>query len=450
MTPTQVTDATAAYQMWLRFRSMMGELPSIAYGVSYQRRGVVLGAMGMADLGTGAQARADHTGYRVASITKTFTATLIMQLVEQGRVRVDEPVATYLPWLPSSMADAGITLRHLLTHSSGVIRDGSGEWGENDLPDQQTLRRDLEAGPTFAEPSVGFRYSNVAYALAGAIVEAVTELSFAEAIVGSILKPLGMRNSGTRLTPRLRKTLAVGYWGRRPGEPFQAIPATEARAFEPAGGLISTVPDLLRYQEAHFVGDSRLLSDLSKREMQRSQWQRDAEPHHGYGWMLWTVDGIRIRGHSGGYAGFSTRIGFAPEEGVAAVVLTNTLSPLPEVLVDGFFHMLSRVHSLWDAAKPRGTGGRAELGKFVGQYRGHWGERLVIRINGSLYLLEPSADRPLDEAARLDPLQGTARFLISEHEDYGNRGEELTFGLAKDGTASELYIGPLHYQRQDV
>ncbi len=451
LTGPQIADACSAFARWLRFRAMMSDVPSVAYGISHRDRNVLAGALGVANLSSGAPALAERTGYRVASITKTFTATMVMQLADQGKLRLDDPVSAHLSWLPSAFTDSGITLRHLLTHSGGVIRDGSGAWGDDDLPDQAALRRDVTARPTFAGPSVGFRYSNVAYALLGEIVEQITKQSYAEAIEARILAPTGMRSSGTRLTPPLRRNLATGYWSRRPGEPYQATPATEARAFEPAGGLISTVPDLLQYQQAHFLGDHRLVSDLSKREMQRTQWQRGVEPHHGYGWMLWTVDGARLCGHSGGYAGFNTRIGFDPEQRIAAVVLMNTLGTLPELAVDGFFHILSRVQSLWDASVGGGSGmSRAQLGKLEGQYRGPWGEWLVIRIRDRLYLADSTLDRPFEEAARLNQVQGTARFVIADHEDYGYRGEEVDFSLDPRGIATKLQYGPHTYLRADV
>ncbi len=447
----QISDSASAFERWLRFRALMAEVPSISYGVSHRGRQVLAGALGQADLRTGEAAEVSRTGYRVASITKTFTATLIMQLVERGELRLDDLVVSHLPWLAGSMDQTGVTVRHLLTHSSGIIRDGSGAWADDDLPDRVTLRRDLSQHPTFAAPASGFRYSNIAYALLGEIVENLTGQSFAEAVAKRVLEPLDMGSSGTRLTPRLRSTLATGYWTRRPGEPYRAAPATEARAFEPAGGLISTVPDLLRYQEAHFSGDLRLLSDLSKREMQRSQWQRESEPHHGYGWMLWTVEGSSLRGHSGGYAGFNTKIGFDPDLGLAAAVLSNTLGALPGLGVDAFFHTVNRVRSLWTPVGVAAAGpSRAELGRLAGQYRAGWGEWLVVRIHKSLYLVDPTSDLPLREAARLTPAGSRFRFLIADHEDYGYRGEEVTFVMGPKGRPEQMRYGPQTYLRADI
>jgi CubicO group peptidase (beta-lactamase class C family) len=441
LTKRQVADAGAIVRDWIGYRAVMNEVPGVSFGISYDGEAVLLGSWGCADLGTKRPAEPD-TGYRVASITKTVTATLALQLVERGKLRLDEPITRYLAWLKPSLGRSGVTVRHLLTHSSGLIRDGSCEWGDQEFLDRDALRRDVSAQASVAEPSVGFNYSNVAYALLGEIVEELSGRSFGSAVNRGVVRPLGLVATGTRLTPRLRSSLATGYHHRRPGEPYRAAPVSEARAFEPAAGLISNVPDLLEYQQAHFPGDARLLGELSKREMQRVQWQRGEEPHHGYGWMIWGVDGITVRGHAGGYPGFVTRIGFAPDLRVAAAVLTNTIGPLAELGLNAIFHTVGRVNALWDdaGAPPHGHS-RTSLGRFAGQYRNDFGEQLVVRVNQSLYLANPDDDRPMRLAARLSPLDDGTRFVICDNEDYGQRGGEISFDLGPAGQATVLHYG---------
>jgi CubicO group peptidase (beta-lactamase class C family) len=184
--------------------------------------------------------------------------------------------------------------------------------------------------------------------------------------------------------------------------------------------------------------------------MQRVQWQRSEEPHHGYGWMIWGVDGIALRGHSGGYSGFVTRIGFAPELGVAAAVLTNGIGSLAGLGIDAIFHIVGRVNALWDDSAPAAGAGSPSLGRFVGQYRGDFGEMLVGRVNRSLYLIDPDDDRPMRVAARLAPVEEDSRFLICDHEDYGHRGEEIGFELGADGRATVLHYGGNSLARADV
>lgn len=447
LTRQQVADAAEIAAGWIGYQAAMRGTPAVSFAFGYDGRPVLAAARGLADVSRGTPATPD-TGYRVASITKTFTATLVMQLVEQRKVRLDEPVTSYLPWLRHAMAGSDVTARHLLTHSGGVVADGSCSWSGDDFPTRELLHREVLARPVFDEPSAGFRYSNIAYALLGEIVEQVTGRRFGLALARGIARPLGLEASGTRLTPPLRRTLATGYWRTRPGEEPRPAAGEDARAFEPAGGLISTVKDLLRYQEGHFPGDTRILGELSKREMQRPQWLRAEEPHHGYGWMVWTVDGISVRGHTGGYAGFNTRIGFAPDLRLAAAVLTNTIGELPVLGVDVFFHAVDRVRALWDdaAGSPAGWS-RRSLSRLTGRYRYDWGELLVARVNNSLFLVDPDDERPLSFAARLSPVGDDTRFVIVDNDDYGYRGDEVSFELDERGRGSVFHYGAHRLRR---
>ncbi len=441
LTGRQVGDAATVAESCIRYRAAMGAVPAVSYAISHDGRTVLSGARGASDLAAGTPA-SEHTGYRVASITKTFTATLVMQLVESRKVRLDEPVTSYLGWLRPAVGDSGLTVRHLLTHSGGVIRDGSCGWRPGHFPTREQVREELLDHGTFAEPAVGFRYSNVAYSLLGEIIETVSGRKFATALDRNIARPLGLEESGARLTKRLRSTLATGYWRQLPGESARPIAHSEADAFEPAGGLISCVGDLLAYQQAHLPGSPGLVSELSKREMQRVQWQRSEEPHHGLGWMIYNVDGIALRGHSGGYPGFTTRIGFSPEHRLCAAVLTNTISPLSGVGLDLMFHAIARVNALWDDAATSSHGlSRRALTRFSGLYRGDFGDALVARLHNSIYLIDPTEDRPLRIPSRLSPVDEHGRFVIVDNDDYGNRGEQVAFQIPDSGPAQALKLG---------
>lgn len=450
LTSQQLADAAELARRWIRFRALADGAPAVSFGLSHNNRTVLLDAIGSADLQLGRRASADQTSYRCASITKTMTATLVMQQVEAGRLRLDEPIATYLEWTRRLPHAKDISIRHLLIHGGGVIRDGSNHWGDEDFPDRETLRGEVRARLTFAEPATSFRYSNIAYVLLGEALEAVTSTPFEALLQRDILRPLGLSGSAPSLLPRVRKTLATGYHYRRRGEEPRAARHAEARAFAPAGGLVSNVPDLLRYQQAHFPGAGGLVSDLSRREMQRTQWQRAEEPHHGLGWMIWHVDGIAVRGHSGGYPGFTTKIGFAPELRIAAAVLTNGSVPTAHSSLDVIFHAIAGVSTRWEAASETAHGHtRAGLGRFTGQYRGDSGEWTVVRINRSLYLVDPTAPAPLASAARLRA-DGARRFTIVEGDDYGHFGEEVSFQLNASGKCTALKYGPHTLRRADI
>jgi D-alanyl-D-alanine carboxypeptidase len=448
--PRQLADAAQIARRWIRFQAMRWDVPGISFGISHGGRVVLLDAMGTADLVSERPATPDSTSYRCASITKTMTATLVMQQVEAGRMRLDAPITTYLGWTRSLTNASDISIRHLLIHGGGVIRDGSNRWGDDDFPDRDTVRAEVRRQLTFAEPATTFRYSNIAYVLLGEALEAVTGKPYEALLQRDVLGPLGLKGSAPSLTPRVRKTVATGYYQRRPGEEPHAARQVEARAFAPAGGLVATVPDLLSYQHAHFPGVGNLISDLSRREMQRTQWQRSEEPNHGLGWMIWHVDGIGIRGHSGGFPGFTTKIGFSPEWGLAAAVLNNTNGPVPSLALDSIFHSAAWVVRRWDDAAETAHGHtRRSIGQFAGHYRGDFGEITIVRINRSLYLIDPEMTMPLASAARLLP-EGARRFTIVEGDDYGHFGEEVSFDVDSAGRSTAMRYGPHTLRRSDV
>jgi CubicO group peptidase (beta-lactamase class C family) len=318
------------------------------------------------------------------------------------------------------------------------------------MPDRRTFREEVLSNATFGAPSERFRYSNVAYSLLGEIAEAATGRTFGALVKSSVVRPLGLTTTWPDLTAAARRPLATGYQASRPDEPRQRAAHVEARAVAPAGGLISTVPDLLEYQRAQLPGDDRLLSAFSKREMQRAQWQRSEEPHYGLGWMTWHVDGISIVGHSGGFPGFITKIGFAPEEHLAAAVLTNANSPAAPIGLELIYQTIASVRRLWpDAAASTPWHTRASLAPFVGLYRLRGNDVLVSRINGSLYLVDPADPSPLAAAARLDP-KGPKRFLVASGDDFGFLGEDVTFAADRRGRITTLHWGANVLTREDL
>jgi CubicO group peptidase (beta-lactamase class C family) len=323
-------------------------------------------------------------------------------------------------------------------------------WRGEPMPDRATLRRELASVATFGEPAERFRYSNIAYSLLGEIAETVSGRSFETLVRANIVRPLGLESTWPDLTPAALRQLATGYTDARPNEEREKLPHVKARAIAPAGGLVSTVPDLLHYMQAQMRGDERLLSDFSKREMQHPQWMRAEEPNFGLSWMTWHVAGVSLAGHSGGFPGFTTMIGFAPEDRLAAAVLTNTITPTAKVGVDLMYEIVAGVRTKWsDATATTKWHTRGSLAPYTGVYRLSGSDLLVSRINGSLYLLEPSDVAPLANANRLEP-RGKHTFLIAQGDDFGFLGETVSFGATRQGAIETLSIGANHFHREDV
>jgi CubicO group peptidase (beta-lactamase class C family) len=268
------------------------------------------------------------TLFQIGSITKTFTATILMQLVRQGRVNLDGSVRTVLPEfrLEDEGAAALLTPRHLLTHTGGFLGDDFTDTGSGD----DALARYVEhmaTLPQLAPPGELFSYCNSGFAVAGRMIEVLTGTTYERAAREALLEPLAMRRSFLDPTAVMTYRFAVGH----------IIPFTDAedvrvarpwpllRATTPIGGLASTVTDMLRYARLHLglLGDAIL--DAGSREAMQSVWAPVGGSADAIGgaWMLRGPAERRIVGHGGSTVGQQASLQLVPARGLAVVVLTN-------------------------------------------------------------------------------------------------------------------------------
>lgn len=282
---------------------------------------IYMAGLGQANLENGTPATED-TVYELASVTKPFTATLIMLLVEEGRLRLDDPIAGFFPEAPSSWD--GITIRTLLNHSSGIPdyfnleafhRGGDFAW-QLDFSHDEILAVVREAPLDFA-PGSETAYSNTNYTLLGILIERVTGSSYEDFLAERICRPLRMtatrRNSRTEIIPGR----AAGYV--RDGDLLENAPYTSMTWAYAEGGIVSSARDLARWDQALTRGE--ILSPERLEEM----WNPPAEelPAMGLGWTrnAWGA-GITI-GHSGGKPGFATYHARLVDLGASIIVLAN-------------------------------------------------------------------------------------------------------------------------------
>jgi CubicO group peptidase (beta-lactamase class C family) len=328
-----VQAATRLFSAWLEGHIEYRGIPGIVVGVVSGDELVWTETYGHADINARRPMSTD-TRFRMASHSKLFTATAIMQLREQGKLRLDDPVSDYLPWFAVKAADASdppITIEHLLTHSSGLPREAGPHWTERDFPtvdEFQALTPDRQAAYS---PETRWKYSNYAYTLAGMIVESVSGMSWADYLRAHIFDPLGMAASSVDIEDPL---LATGYGRRMPDGSREVMPFVDARSMAAATGLTSTVEDMAKFVSAQFRegprGGERLLSTASLREMHRvrmleNNWRRG----QGIGFAVSRVgDDLHI-GHGGGYPGYTTHTRILMDGEVGVIVLTNTNDSYP-------------------------------------------------------------------------------------------------------------------------
>ena len=303
-------------------RTYTGDVPGAAVLVLRDGRPVVRAGYGLADLETGTPATPE-TNYRLASVKKQFTAAGILLLAEGGRLTIDDRAHDWLPSLPK--AAETVTIRHLLTHTSGLIdyEDVIPETFAAQLHDADVLRLLETQDRSYFRPGTGYRYSNGGYALLALIVQRASGKSFATMLRERIFRPLGMTNTvayeegiSTVNNRAFGYTEDAGRWNRTDQDQTSAVLGD--------GGIYSSIDDLAKWDAALY--DRRLLHPSSLRAaFTAATHTDDPEIEYGYGW--------RITGetlwHSGESVGFRNVIVRYPKRHLTVVVLTNRNEPEP-------------------------------------------------------------------------------------------------------------------------
>ncbi len=263
-----------------------------------------------------------HTKFKIASLTKSFTATLIMQLVVQEKLGLHQPISEYLPeYSQSSWKD--ISIHHLLTHTSGIPNF--------DKPEKVSRPKELVEQfanePLDFTPGEKFGYSNSGYILLGYIIETITGKEYAEVLQENILSPLSMNDTGFHRHKSIIKNMSSGYnkiWGK-----YHHINNPDASSAYAAGAMYSTVEDLLRWNNA--VQNSTLLP----REMMDEMFKKhvidpDFGGHYGYGWEIIdrnignTQTQVGTISHGGAIEGYRALNRMIPSDQSSIIILNNT------------------------------------------------------------------------------------------------------------------------------
>ena len=260
-------------------------------------------AYGLANVELGVS-NTTRTKFRIASLTKTFTALIVLQLVEQGRLRPEDKLAMYIP---DFAGGDRITIHHLLSHTAG-------------LPDFIPFDRAKSMQPESA-PGERLNYSNIGYIALGKVIAKVTGRTYEEQLREAILAPLGMADTGVDRRGSILKNRASGYVRGPQGTLVNAEPAGSGHEPE-AGGLYSTAEDLAVWVKALLAGRIVSLETL-KKATTPVRLNDGRNGGYGYGFMLNTFRGLRELGHGGDIDGFNSYAAIYPDEQLAVVVLSN-------------------------------------------------------------------------------------------------------------------------------
>ncbi len=270
----------------------------------------------------------DETLFQIGSITKTFTGTVIMRLVEMGKLDLGATVRTYVPdfKVQDEAAASQATIRHLLTHTAGWEGDVFDDTGAGDDALDKYVAN-MVALEQLAPPGEVFSYCTSGFCLAGLVIEKVTGKSYQAVLKELVLEPLGMQSSYLEPSDLMTYQFVVGHNVAEGGAKV-ARPWSLPRALWPAGGIICNVKDLLSYARFH-LGDgsvndeTKLLSAESMTQMQSPQVTTRGDEVGGLSWGIGKAGGTRLIWHKGGTTGQISLLQLIPQHDFAVAVLTN-------------------------------------------------------------------------------------------------------------------------------
>ena len=443
-----VQGARRLFSAWLEGQMLERGLPGVAVGVVADQELVWAAGFGFADT-TAKIPMTPQTRFRMASHSKLFTATAVMQLREEGKLRLDDPVSTHLRWFKVKPAEADtppITIEELLTHSSGLPREAGAHWTTFDFPTThqlQTLIPDRQA--PFA-PEVRWKYSNLAYAIAGMVVEQISGLSWGDYLQRHIFDPLGMHASSV---DKNVAGLAVGYGRRRPDGTRAVNPFIDARGMAAATGLTSTVEDMARFVSAQFRkgprGGRQILSSGSLREMHRirvleSNWTQG----NAIGFAVRKAGDKVYVSHGGSYPGYQTNTMLWPDGKVAVIVLTNADDGNPAALATELMNTVGQAVAKALPKAPAEITWDPSWSRFAGLYRGRGSDSYVVELNKRLVIINP-AGANLDNPITLEPI-GDGQFRYVATTGGGPVGEIVRF-VEENGRVVRMITGDSYVER---
>jgi CubicO group peptidase (beta-lactamase class C family) len=282
-------------------------------------------ALGISNIETGAPMTTDML-FRIGSTTKMFTATALISLAEEGKLKLDEPIGKHVEGLNAKIAQ--LTPHQLLTHTAGII-DEAPMYGDHDDSALVRTIRSWKADQIFTEPGKIISYSNPGYWLAGFVVESVSKKAFADQLSDSIFKPLGMNRTTFRPTVAMTYPLAQGHNSSGKSAPTVARPFADNAASWPAGSMFTNVLDLSRFVIAFLNGGrldgKQVISPAVLTKLSTPQVSIPSDPaaKYAYGLMVSNYRGVRIVEHGGSRSGYGSVIKMSPEHRFAVIVLGN-------------------------------------------------------------------------------------------------------------------------------
>ncbi len=406
-------EALRLIDVWLESERAYRHIPALSAAIVQGDQTVFLAGYGTID----ADHKVEATGqtlYSICSISKLFTTVGVMQQWESGKVSLDEPVTRYLPWAslkPLGQDSAPVTLRTLLTHSSGLPRDFTTPyWAGPDFvfPTDEQVKATLPEQTPLWPASRRLLYSNVGLTLAGDALAAVAGVPYADYVKARVLEPLGMKDTYSSMPMALYgKRLAVG-WGSidRTGQ-LALLKPFQARGVTPAAGYVSSAEDLSRFASWQFrllrTNTPEVLKASTLRDMQRVQFMEpDWSDAWGLGFYVWRAANQTYVGHDGACPGYKSTLSLRPATETAVIVLMTGMGDAG-ARASALFEILDKRKGAETRKSPDGQA--VDLEAYAGLYSGQpWVSEIVVAPwAGGLALLSLPAATPAKGLSLLKP-----------------------------------------------
>ena len=339
----------------------------------------------------------EHTIFQLGSITKQFTAAIILKLQQEKKLSVSDKLSKYFPNYPKGDS---ITIEQLLTHTSGIYNYTNDEkFMANEVTKPATREKIMamfKDKPLDFSPGTNWSYSNSGYSLLGYIIEAVTKKPYEQAVRKYIFTPLQMTHSGFDFTHLKSNEKATGYF-KLDDKVTQPAPIVDSTVSFSAGAIYSTTGDLYRWHTG--LEQNKILS-----KAQQEKAYTPVKNNYGYGWGIDSVEGKRRVGHGGGIHGFVTNIARVPEDDVCIVLLSNASDVTLQDITKSIFAILYKKE--YELPKERTVIKVPE--EILKQYEGEY------EINPQLHVVMSVKDGELVAA----PTDQPTNILHAEKEDF--------------------------------
>jgi CubicO group peptidase (beta-lactamase class C family) len=443
-TKPDYTEAVKLVEVWLDAMQKYDELPGVSAIALNDQDVIWKGAFGLANPEMGLD-MSPNTICSICSISKLFTSIAILNLYEEDRLRLDDEIQDLLPDydLPQQFELSGpITIRKLLTHSSGLPRENAwSHWTDPELefPTKEQIMDRLSEQETLYPSSTYFQYSNLAMALLGFVVEEVSGQSYEDYVSDLILNPLSLTDTRPGMPEELWGTqMALGHsYETMEGEQLR-LPMFEPNGVTPAAGFSSTVEDLADFAAWQFrlyeAEEEEILHPSTIKNMHNIHWMdSDFGTSWGLGFAVYKgPDNKRWVGHGGHCPGYKTTLMMNPETKMAYSVMINSSNPNPTKYARGIHGIISRA----DSIEPAGEEMAEELAEYAGYYQGEvmrsvsyvgtWGDKLVMM------------GLPVDDPGEFNTYRRVDKDHFVRIRDNDDDGESMRFIRNEEGEIVQM------------